>query len=248
MHSALRVSIWDHLRVCGADRQPDQRGYRVEGSPPRVRSRRTGTFDAPALARITSACAEQTVPLKPKAVPLRDHLRVCGADKADYRTFLDIEGSPPRVRSRLPEVHADLQPLGITSACAEQTWMFSGSRRWPRDHLRVCGADHCSNSITELALGSPPRVRSRLVWRGRQQREQGITSACAEQTSRSRAKRIPPRDHLRVCGADSRLSFSKSHPVGSPPRVRSRPYTCHRARCGRRITSACAEQTLRNGR
>ena len=55
--------------------------------------------------------------------------------------FRGRTGSPPRVRSRLPEVHTDLQPLGITSACAEQTAPVRVRPIAVQDHLRVCGAD-----------------------------------------------------------------------------------------------------------
>ena len=79
----MRLS-WDHLRVCGADREPED--YRGEhpGSPPRVRSR-PRHLQALRVARgITSACAEQTSwPTWADAFTL-DHLRVCGADSPGW--------------------------------------------------------------------------------------------------------------------------------------------------------------------
>ena len=72
-------------------------------------------------------------------------------------------------------------------------------------------------------MGSSPRVRSRRILFGR------------------RADVV--RDHLRVCGADSRFSKPHCNLLGSSPRVRSRPIPRERAGGQRGIISACAEQT-----
>ena len=92
---------WDHLRVCGADTYTSAWDSAGAGSSPRVRSRRLGGRDRPALHGIISACAEQTVRSRRRTCIVRDHLRVCGADQTDA------------------ELAADSQ--WIISACAEQT-------------------------------------------------------------------------------------------------------------------------------
>ena len=74
--------------------------------------------------------------------------------------------------------------------------------RFLRDHLRVCGADYDPDTITVEDLGSPPRVRSRLVEELLAGLQGGITSACAEQTTAEQGKTLLDGDHLRVCGAD----------------------------------------------
>ena len=51
------------------------------------------------------------------------------------------KGSSPRVRSRQLAVECGAVDNGIISACAEQTAPYRPSRKFPRDHLRVCGAD-----------------------------------------------------------------------------------------------------------
>ena len=71
---------------------------------------------------------------------------------------------------------------GITSACAEQTLFLSFSCCLSWDHLRVCGADATVSALHSSTLGSPPRVRSRLVHEVISFGDGGITSACAEQT------------------------------------------------------------------
>ena len=133
--------------------------------------------------------------------------------------------------------------VGITSACAEQTW---GNRPHPNDgwdHLRVCGADLLDGFNIDAVQGSPPRVRSRPLKVGREYDVHGITSACAEQTSVSKARLPLTRDHLRVCGADYPSDGYDSVYEGSPPRVRSRPKNDDTPHRKERITSACAEQT-----
>ena len=91
----------DHLRVCGADRKQRRNTKRSPGSPPRVRSRLVVVHDLGPERRITSACAEQTN-------PMRQAIRI-------------LLGSPPRVRSRRCRAIRLGTPRGITSACAEQT-------------------------------------------------------------------------------------------------------------------------------
>ena len=188
--------------MCGADfNQMTDNEWDV-GSPPRVRSRPTRIcylVDAPG---ITSACAEQTAPPITATHDGTDHLRVCGADRSDWYHRVTMDGSPPRVRSRLYAVRGKLGGHGITSACAEQT---QSDVRWSgrcRDHLRVCGADGAAQYALEHHGGSPPRVRSRHGVLLRSVVGLGITSACAEQTRWRKQLPVGRWDHLRVCGAD----------------------------------------------
>ena len=147
---------------------------------------------------------------------------MCGADNLRSPVSRFHVGSSPRVRSR-QAAHVDPSSgTGIISACAEQTTFWRCSRTSSRDHLRVCGADHCSNSITELALGSSPRVRSRQSSGHPFPLHGGIISACAEQTLTSRLASLPAGDHLRVCGADIGIRDTGAFLKGSSPRVRSR--------------------------
>ena len=77
----------------------------------------------------------------------------------------------------------------------------------------------------------------------RSHRRRGITSACAEQTNGSTTDAPRRRDHLRVCGADTRFGSPDGTVTGSPPRVRSRPQAAGAPVASAGITSACAEQT-----
>ena len=93
----------------------------LTGSPPRVRSRHTEETHARADDGITSACAEQTLTPSIARCAKRDHLRVCGADRGYFESYVAEWGSPPRVRSRLCQRRGLPAVGGITSACAEQT-------------------------------------------------------------------------------------------------------------------------------
>ena len=170
---------------------------------------------------------------------------MCGAVYPHWLIRRNQEGSSPRVRSRL---HAPLEALvrpRITSACAEQTPTARTCSSITTDHLRVCGADLTWVWATSRRDGSPPRVRSRPTGYTPVFDNNGITSACAEQTGRDGTRKSRGTDHLRVCGADHCRSKLPSSPGGSPPRVRSRHQRPRRPRRRRRITSACAEQTPR---
>ena len=215
----------DHLRVCGADGTMSVTQAARHGSPPRVRSRHGLEVQSHADGGITSACAEQTHPSQYSPNVMRDHLRVCGADRSFSFTDVDRLGSPPRVRSR--RLPCGLMHLcrGITSACAEQTTPGSAKVSVTWDHLRVCGADMVAISLGVTVRGSPPRVRSRRRSHRLCERWPGITSACAEQTTGISCPCRVDRDHLRVCGADHRLGLITARNGGSPPRVRSRPRT-----------------------
>ena len=168
---------------------------------------------------------------------------MCGADEFLQGKYPAVTGSPPRVRSRLRDCQSVRQPVGITSACAEQTRPSGPVDSGRGDHLRVCGADSLYSSASSELVGSPPRVRSRRRSHARPVVGRGITSACAEQTPDTTGQGRHPKDHLRVCGADQVPLRRDASAGGSPPRVRSRPRVGRPGERSTGITSACAEQT-----
>ena len=168
---------------------------------------------------------------------------MCGADFFGVAQRRERVGSSPRVRSRPSAAARHRQRTGIISACAEQTKISKQGFAVNGDHLRVCGADGCRLSGSAVIAGSSPRVRSRPVCVRVDGEVLGIISACAEQTPIVRLTWMTAWDHLRVCGADYRQSTGRELPVGSSPRVRSRPRPLHSVQGGGGIISACAEQT-----
>ena len=172
---------------------------------------------------IISACAEQT--------------------DGGFRHLRRRPGSSPRVRSR-PHGFVDVHAVpGIISACAEQTPAKPVSVGRMGDHLRVCGADVVHHFPEKQLKGSSPRVRSRLLAAVIEADQNGIISACAEQTDRTPTANRRRRDHLRVCGADFSYLMLHSLERGSSPRVRSRLRHDPLGDFRGRIISACAEQT-----
>ena len=189
--------------MCGADFQKSTPTLSRLGSPPRVRSRLQVAVDIDRVRGITSACAEQTRSVGNTHADDWDHLRVCGADSTVPCCIQNPPGSPPRVRSRRKPERETLPYDRITSACAEQTNPDRPAVAAAWDHLRVCGADAWLIPRSVPNTGSPPRVRSRLLWHRWYYVDGRITSACAEQTLGVRPRRASTWDHLRVCGADS---------------------------------------------
>ena len=117
----IRACCRDHLRVCGADSQPNRVLILVQGSSPRVRSRHVRVLDQRPRIGIISACAEQTSNSPIRSCGVGDHLRVCGADPLVLVERERGRGSSPRVRSRQKQLVAQEENTGIISACAEQT-------------------------------------------------------------------------------------------------------------------------------
>ena len=231
--------------MCGADALDGLDDVVREGSSPRVRSRHCVIAVASYAIGIISACAEQTVPQKPMAVPSRDHLRVCGADYAANGVPFCAMGSSPRVRSRPFMGDSQCAYGGIISACAEQTDLHALFGTSGRDHLRVCGADLIGLLKQKSKHGSSPRVRSRLRESLPSSHSTGIISACAEQTTAPIPSPNSRWDHLRVCGADLLCLGVFDELVGSSPRVRSRHERGFLLAGAVGIISACAEQTMR---
>ncbi len=111
----------DHLRVCGADPGVYFTQSGMAGSSPRVRSRLVPPEQGVVSAGIISACAEQTPSSPDEMSRIRDHLRVCGADREWCERTVSSAGSSPRVRSRPVASTRSPRRRGIISACAEQT-------------------------------------------------------------------------------------------------------------------------------
>ena len=168
--------------MCGADCWCGGEVHLHEGSSPRVRSRPSMSASGLDRRGIISACAEQTRCRAGLLGCAGDHLRVCGADYRLLRAGLPCRGSSPRVRSRRSFRKASSRSPRIISACAEQTLYPQPCSRRIVDHLRVCGADLQGDLEQLSGSGSSPRVRSRPADAAEDYSDQGIISACAEQT------------------------------------------------------------------
>ena len=71
-------------------------------------------------------------------------------------------------------------------------------------------------------LGSPPRMRGKVVFPVENSVENGITPAYAGKRMHGTMRTTTTRDHPRVCGEKCRLIPAFCRVVGSPPRMRGK--------------------------
>ena len=173
---------------------------RSQGSPPRVRGKARGAWDAKARKGITPAYAgKRTIPQRPTPT-WRDHPRVCGEKFLKQVESLSYLGSPPRMRGKVHLTAYFFIIWGITPACAGKSCRRCPQRSRSRDHPRVCG-EKADNDYDEKPIeGSPPRMRGKDSDGGQRASASRITPAYAGKSSSSRLKAFPIWDHPRVCG------------------------------------------------
>ena len=75
-------------------------------------------FIFPSSARITPACAGNSIRPQGKLPAYEDHPRVCGEQDMIGALDSQLEGSPPRVRGTAQDVGNATHVAGITPACA----------------------------------------------------------------------------------------------------------------------------------
>ena len=138
------------------------------------------------------------------------------------------------MRERLDSRHFYARCIRITPAYAGKTGNTCCDCKSTGDHPRVCGKD---------------RIVRRLISGASRGKAKRITPAYAGKTQRELQKRLKRRDHPRVCGKD-KTNIKMIHlNLGSPPRMRERPFTKSIAIKKIRITPAYAGKTqkLENG-
>ena len=113
----------DHPRVCGEKVLLYSGLLYPLGSPPRVRGKGFGSFQAAGPLRITPACAGKSFGCPQPAFYTGDHPRVCGEKRFSAVFHLATSGSPPRVRGKVYPGDTTNKSQGITPACA-------GKRKW----------------------------------------------------------------------------------------------------------------------
>ena len=92
-------------------------------------------------------------------------------------------------------------------------------------------------------VGSPPRVREKLIVDGTCVRCLRITPACAGKTLYLPPLLAQNRDHPRVCGKNKGISQLELAKMGSPPRVREKQLYPTPVQTFLGITPACAGKT-----
>ena len=138
-----------------------------------------------------------------------DHPRVCGEKYLYIRPQAARIGSPPRVRGKVQRSRVVHGQRGITPACAGKSAHQSDEKSERQDHPRVCGEKHCGGACEWRHVGSPPRVRGKVLLLRQMIKQRGITPACAGKRSIQSGDFTPSRDHPRVCGEKTKESLKK---------------------------------------
>ena len=152
------------------------------GSSPHVRGAPVGIVHWKTPPGIIPACAGSTTGGDTDSLKIRDHPRMCGEHWITRSSVRIAAGSSPHVRGARYRYYITLLVLGIIPACAGSTWMFSGSRRWPRDHPRMCGEHRAISYSAIRDSGSSPHVRGARVLSHPRVTGCGIIPACAGST------------------------------------------------------------------
>ena len=98
----IRSTYWDHPRVCGEKFWALVRAVMALGSPPRVRGKGYDVVGRLGGVRITPACAGKRPKSRKNGPNTWDHPRVCGEKLVEAGRISQEEGSPPRVRGKVP--------------------------------------------------------------------------------------------------------------------------------------------------
>ena len=144
-------------------------------------------------------------------------------------------------------IHTTFQ-IGITPACAGNSFLVAEPYILYGDHPRVCGEQNSPSSEWKRSIGSPPRVRGTGIYTQGIGRAWRITPACAGNSLAHLAECQIPKDHPRVCGEQAISCNIKQHGLGSPPRVRGTVPDVPATRIHHGITPACAGNSPPNTR
>ena len=147
------------------------------------------------------------------------------------------------MRGKLPRLRRAKLRVWITPARAGKTRRAFWNRRTVRDHPRACGENSTEFHELERTMGSPPRVRGKLLLFWLTTSVAGITPARAGKTPDFRLSLEPDRDHPRACGENNCPEFLHLLTSGSPPRVRGKHPACFAPRACGGITPARAGKT-----
>ena len=160
-----RAGHWDHPRVCGEKWAGLCTQRSSTGSPPRMRGKASPDNDNQAITRITPAYAGKRVAAQIFRNLDRDHPRVCGEKCHSRLRAASAEGSPPRMRGK--EAAGKLCPVGggITPAYAGKRQSGELHLQQARDHPRICGEKPCAHIPAVCYIGSPPRMRGKVMRR-----------------------------------------------------------------------------------
>ena len=130
----------------------------------------------------TSACAENTLHRRTRAVGFWNYLRVRGEYGVKPSAQKLLAELPPRARRIRCVVGGVCAAQGTTSACAENTGCGRRTCTSQRNYLRVRGEYTLPEASHSAMVELPPRARRIHHQRAGEADIIGTTSACAENT------------------------------------------------------------------
>ena len=131
----------------------------------------------------------------------------------------------------------------ITPADAGKTRQHCAPDRRHGDHPRGCGENGIMRRRACFRMGSPPRMRGKLLSGASRKQLHGITPADAGKTFLFQKARLDDGDHPRGCGENKEAQAIKVLHTGSPPRMRGKRRHSRRFAVMTRITPADAGKT-----
>ena len=152
----------------------------------------------------------------------RDHPRVCGEKCGTQARAEGPPGSPPRMRGKVTETAVKAPACRITPAYAGKRGPLHQSRLHTRDHPRVCGEKLLGVCRNRCRVGSPPRMRGKVLANAFDIASPRITPAYAGKSIPCRFPEDGGRDHPRVCGEKKVPNPFNFGVLGSPPRMRGK--------------------------
>ena len=129
----------DHPRMCGEKICVKLSLKSLFGSPPRMRGKAPINRHQAEEHGVTPACAGKSAGTGSRSGASWDHPRVCGEKHSAMVASLQIKGSPPRVRGKVPGEGFLSQHQRITPACAGKSGGLPCRVHRRGDHPRLCG-------------------------------------------------------------------------------------------------------------
>ena len=188
--------------------------------PPRARRIHAAAQKQQNEAGTTSACAENTPLAAIMAEAHRNYLRVRGEYRFCIQHLLGNRELPPRARRIRGGTIFYPRYWGTTSACAENTHVWTLTPWFQRNYLRVRGeyGFAVGNRVGFLEL--PPRARRIPPVIPAAVAAHGTTSACAENTRINFDRLTTIGNYLRVRGEYIRSRPPSLDRLELPPRAR----------------------------
>ena len=214
----------DHPRGCGEN--PVLHDFRAvsTGSPPRMRGKPHMQTVSPISSGITPADAGKTHMPSVLSEIFQDHPRGCGENFLQNQHNTVGAGSPPRMRGKLLVIAVAACQRRITPADAGKTVSAPIQATHDKDHPRGCGENTKNPLDCQTSMGSPPRMRGKLMLIILFSFKLRITPADAGKTHAGLTATHLTRDHPRGCGENSAFRCYSLLRLGSPPRMRGKPW------------------------